>query len=106
MKQGSFKDTHAERNRKNWKKRMNLGSPGDLTEQWRAKGAQKDAKRKEWDSKWEQNGCEKATKVNPKGGKWAQRASFAEQEWKSEEKGAGKHANWGEKGAKMEPKVM
>jgi hypothetical protein len=63
------------------------------TERQRAKGDQKEGTREQRDPKWEPNGCRKATKEEPKGGKGAQRAPFAEPERKSEEKGAGKHAD-------------
>jgi hypothetical protein len=51
------------------------------------------AQKEQRDPKWEPDGCRKATKVEPKGGKGAPRAPFAEQERTSEEKGAGKHAD-------------
>ena len=44
-------------------------------------------------TKWKSNGCQKTTKVKPKGRKGSQRAAFAEQERKSEKKGTEKHAH-------------
>jgi hypothetical protein len=53
------------------------------TEHRRAKGGQKGARREQKDPKWEPNGYQKAIKMEPKGGKGAQSAPFAEQDEKT-----------------------